>query len=374
MEHLIANSGLQFIIQDVEFNPTSQFLLSNGKPLRYSFLDKVVVDPIFGSQDSFFDFVCPDGQGQHYIQLEELINVEDSLERLPSGRLYLDESGLPRLVDGIDLKFYTTIPVNSGDVYSINNLESLKVNVSKYSMEKVCAFSMLLDKWLPMPMFTQEIDGANSFYPTGWCRLKISLLSSDKAGNSKYRFVWAVDTNLAEDDLSTERPVFYDTDSDSKIYSLCNRADLLFKFLFREESNEEGELKRVCSNVAEYVAQLLGVDMSTPKPQQFKFIAYYIYLLNIIRLVSKLEITLHKKSDEKTDIPVDMVLDIGNSRTCGVLFENGKFTSGKVLELRDLTYPWVTYASSFDMRVVFRNADFGKDIITEDENRQRSCK
>jgi len=368
MEHLIANSGLQFIIQDVEFNPTSQFLLSNGKPLRYSFLDKVVVDPIFGSQDSFFDFVCPDGQGQHYIQLEELINVEDSLERLPSGRLYLDESGLPRLVDGIDLKFYTTIPVNSGDVYSINNLESLKVNVSKYSMEKVCAFSMLLDKWLPMPMFTQEIDGANSFYPTGWCRLKISLLSSDKAGNSKYRFVWAVDTNLAEDDLSTERPVFYDTDSDSKIYSLCNRADLLFKFLFREESNEEGELKRVCSNVAEYVAQLLGVDMSTPKPQQFKFIAYYIYLLNIIRLVSKLEITLHKKSDEKTDIPVDMVLDIGNSRTCGVLFENGKFTSGKVLELRDLTYPWVTYASSFDMRVVFRNADFGKDIITEDES------
>lgn len=367
MEHLIANTGIQFITQDVEFDLTSQFMLSHGKPLRYSFLDKVVVDPIFGNQDSFFDFVCPDSHGQQYIQLEELMNVEDSLVRLPNGRLLFDESGLPQVVDTINTTFYSTIPVSSSDVYSINNLESFMVNASKNSLEKVSAFSQLLDRWLPMPMFTREIDGTSSFYPTGWCRLKISLLTSEKTDKNKFRFVWAFDTNLSNDGLSIERPVFHNTDPDFKQYSLCNRADCLLKFMFKEEVGDDGESKRVCSNVAEYIARLLRIDLSYPKPHQFKFVSYYIYLLNVIRLVSKLEVTLHRKADMRTDIPVDLVLDIGNSRTCGVLFDNGKFTSGKMLELRDLTYPWITYDTSFDMRIVFRNVDFGQDIITDDE-------
>ena len=85
-EHLIANSGLQFIVQDVEFNPTSQFLLSNGRPLRYTFLDKVEVDPVFGNQDTFFDFVCSDSSGNFYIQLDELKNVNGSLDAYPPRR------------------------------------------------------------------------------------------------------------------------------------------------------------------------------------------------------------------------------------------------------------------------------------------------
>ena len=63
-----------------------------------------------------------------------------------------------------------------------------------------------------------------------------------------------------------------------------------------------------------------------------------------------------------------MVLDIGNSRTCGVLFENGSFELGKMLEIRDLSKPWITYDTSFDMRVALRNADFGSEIRFEDES------
>lgn len=61
------------------------------------------------------------------------------------------------------------------------------------------------------------------------------------------------------------------------------------------------------------------------------------------------------------------MLDIGNSRTCGVLFEEGDFTKAMMLELRDLTQPHRTYCNPFDMRIVFRKADFGGAIFLEED-------
>lgn len=61
---------------------------------------------------------------------------------------------------------------------------------------------------------------------------------------------------------------------------------------------------------------------------------------------------------------VDLVVDIGNSRTCAVLFENGDFDKTSPLELQDFTVPVSNdtlnkYRESFDMRLAFRRADFG---------------
>ncbi|MGN1214005.1 MAG: hypothetical protein ACI4TR_03825, partial [Bacteroidaceae bacterium] len=39
MDHLIANSGLQFIKREIEFNPDQAMIMPNGKPLKYSFID-----------------------------------------------------------------------------------------------------------------------------------------------------------------------------------------------------------------------------------------------------------------------------------------------------------------------------------------------
>ena len=63
-----------------------------------------------------------------------------------------------------------------------------------------------------------------------------------------------------------------------------------------------------------------------------------------------------------------MVLDIGNSRTCGLLFEDGDFTKAAMLSLRDLTDPAHTYEHPFDMRLVFGQADFANDIVIEEED------
>jgi len=61
---------------------------------------------------------------------------------------------------------------------------------------------------------------------------------------------------------------------------------------------------------------------------------------------------------------VDLVVDIGNSLTCAVLFDNGDFTKTSPLELQDFTLPVSNsilnkYHESIDMRLAFREADFG---------------
>ena len=78
------------------------------------------------------------------------------------------------------------------------------------------------------------------------------------------------------------------------------------------------------------------------------------------------QIRLHNRTD--LEIPVDFVLDIGNSRTCGVLFENGDFTKAQMLQLRDLSNPSKVYSDPIDMRIVFRKADLGEALILKENN------
>jgi hypothetical protein len=116
--------------------------------------------------------------------------------------------------------------------------------------------------------------------------------------------------------------------------------------------------------VGDYLVSLLGLDLREEVPHKYKFIAYYVYLVNYLRLAGAApEVTLYHKTDK--EIAVDMSVDIGNSRTCAVLFENGDFTKARMLRLRDLSEPWRSYENAFDMRVVFRRADIGGDLTQD---------
>ena len=58
MEHLIANSGIQFISRDITFNPSSRPIIDGGKPLDYYFIEKQETDEITGEEEILFDFLC----------------------------------------------------------------------------------------------------------------------------------------------------------------------------------------------------------------------------------------------------------------------------------------------------------------------------
>lgn len=353
MYHLIADSGIHFITQEVEFNPSEPLLLKNGKTLKYSFIE--TTDFLEGF--TIFNLLYYNGEENKYIPLDELQASENAIVRRPNGREELDEAGMIKMEPEVNTTLFSTYDDNDPDIYSINSLQSFRVTDPKNDHTKVAAFELLLDKWLPMPMFRKEIDGVTSNAPLAWCRMKMQRIGEGhKKGYELYRLVWAFDTQMGEDEWSVLRPFVSEEDNGSCIYGLCNKADLLLEFMSSEDDFHA---------FSDYIASLLGINLEKEKSKKYK--AFYIYFLNFIRLSGgSPEVTLDNNPDRK--INVDLVLDIGNSRTCGILFEEGKFTQGKMLELRDLSNPWIYYENkTYDMRVVFRKADFGNDIVLDEE-------
>lgn len=359
MEHLIANSGLQFICTELDINPASSPTVENGRSLMYHFLRGVRVDEITETEEFDFDFLCE--AGSSLIPLRQLLSSdfggENQLELAPSGRFLILESGLPVVKADAHTSLFSVYPLSSAhpEVYHVPSLDALQVNVSPTSFEQKSAFDLLLNQWLPVPMFEEESDGYSRSTPTGWCRVKLFEEGKPSAkGNRHLRAVWAFDTDLG-DMLQDERPTFELAGPTSKTFSLCNFASHITKFFF----NQDG-----FTNAADYVIRLLDVTCSASMKTKMEYLAYYIYFINQLRLLGAPQVELHYRPAHKID--VDLVLDIGNSRTCGVVFENGDFTRGKMLEIRDLTKPWLTYEDSFDMRVALRKADFGADMRPED--------
>ncbi|MCR4602674.1 MAG: virulence factor SrfB [Prevotella sp.] len=367
MEHLIANSGIQFITTEKEFNPSEQLAFSNGRTLKYTFCEPR--DPLTG--DLFFDFLYYHSEEEVYIPLDELRRSEKTQLRA-NGHDELDESGLQKLKQGESTTKFSTYKDGDEGIFNINSLVGYRVK-SRFDGSQKPAFELLLGKWLPMPMFELDIDGTTNSDPFTWCRVKIEYVGAgSKKDVGRYRFLWAFDTTLGDNDplaypnnLLTlgidnnaithyKRPYFYDDESDTKVYTLCNRADQLLDFM---------STSKYFSAFSDYISSLLG---QLDRNESHKYLGYYIYLVNFIRLLGAApEVTLHNNTQKQID--VDLVLDIGNSRTCGVLFEESDFTKAMMLEIRDMSDPSRTYEKSFDMRLAFRKADFGSDIVLDDD-------
>ena len=349
MEHLIANSGIQFIEKSMEFNP-GESLNIGGRTLKYSFFE--YLDFSSGSMILDLAYFNNTGNESNYIPLDE-IRKQEAYEKLPDGHEDLDEMGMLKLSPFANPTQFSLYKEGDKEIFNINSLTNFRLPDPQNSHNRLTAFELLLNHWLPMPMFEKDLAGVTLNCPLAWCRVRIEDIGEgEKKGMRKYRLIWAFDTQTGEDDLQFLRPYFDEFDSPSKEFALCNRVDELLGFM---STNDEFHA------FSDHIRSLLNIPETETSN---RYIAYYIYLINFIRLGGGApEITLHNQ--QKT-IPVDLVLDIGNSRTCGVLFERGDFTRAMMLGLRDLTHPEREYVKSFDMRLAFRMADLGNDIVLSD--------
>lgn len=367
MEHLIVNSGIQFISTEREFNPAEQLALANGRTLKYSFCET----SDFLTGELIFDLLYYHSQEAVYIPMGELLQSEKA-ELSPNGHEELDDAGLLKMKKDEATTTVSTYHDGDPELFNVNSLAGFRVK-SRFDGTIMPAFEMLLGKWLPMPMFERGLDGTTLSDPFTWCRLKIERIGSgSKKDIDRFRFLWAFDTTLGDNDptaspnnlivfgedndalIHYKRPYFYEGEADAKEFCLCNRADQLLDFM---------STGHYFSAFADYVSSLLG---QLDRNESHKYIGFYIYLVNFIRMIGAApEVTLH--DNRRKTIDVDLVLDIGNSRTCGVLFEEGDFTKAMMLEIRDMSDPSKTYEKSFDMRLAFRKADFGNDIVLDDD-------
>ena len=104
MEHLIADSGIQFITKEIEFNPSEPLLLQRGGTLKYSFIE--TEDFLEGFR--IFNLLYYNKNIDKYIPIDELSADDNALLRHPNGREELDEVGLVIMDDNANASLFTT--------------------------------------------------------------------------------------------------------------------------------------------------------------------------------------------------------------------------------------------------------------------------
>lgn len=221
------------------------------------------------------------------------------------------------------------------------------------------------NKWLPAPYFFKRTEKRFKFGPVNWSRFKLVPRKSAK-GIKEYDVLLAFDTRAGyTNNEYNEYPVFPDKFSQEMTFDLCDNEFFLMDFCSTGNnwSYIDEYIFKLVHPTLRNVAQIHGTNI-----HRMSYIASYIFLVNYIAQ-NKLfpRVKLYKDSDVEIK-NVDMVIDIGNSRTTALLIEDNKFTQSAPLRLVDYTDTLISdeegcslnaYNEPFDMRLAFRKVDFG---------------
>ncbi len=245
------------------------------------------------------------------------------------------------------------------------------------------ALRSAFDRWLPLPMVryvARSVTGAIQFDdgPANWARIFVvhpeSRAGAAPGGDLSYRAVIAVDTELADASrLDVEQyacPTLDDVRF-SSLFALTDRPDDLDTFL------------------AEPWVQAWLDDALEPVPHPSGFgrigndlepIALYLTLLTVLsraRIVPSLRF-LSARPEAVRPRPVDLVIDVGASRTTCMLvdrdYDGGRIdmTSLRLLPVRDLTEPGTAHRGAFESVVAFARASFGDEARSRQSGRSNA--
>ena len=222
------------------------------------------------------------------------------------------------------------------------------------------------NQWLPIPNFFKRTAKKFKFGPLNWSRMKL-IPAGEEKGVKSYDVILAFDTHTTyEDEAYNENPVFPDKFRSDIDFGLCSNELFVLDFCAPEKqwSYVDQHLLHLVHPDITHISKLKG-----NKGKRMSYVASYIFLINFLaknRLFP--DIKLFKDVDVEVK-DVDMVIDIGNSRTTALLIEdNSSFNQVRPLSLVDYTELITdsdneksikTYDEPFDMRLAFRKVDFG---------------
>lgn len=234
--------------------------------------------------------------------------------------------------------------------------------------------------WMPLPLLRRQSHG-HFRGPTNWARVYLAKLATPDDRGNDYRLVIALDTTLLQfveneaylapspDDArnghefklpgpkdaidwyfaeSWVRDWCFETYKDMLDREERRRRRFAFKALSDEEVNDR--LQGPNEHLARYAA--------------------YIDLLYSLDIVPSFKLVDRVTEPRTQPLDVDLVLDLGNSRSCGLLIESDP-TAAKVditkavrLQLRDLSEAEQVYPHPFPSRFEFARGRFGRDHLS----------
>jgi len=241
------------------------------------------------------------------------------------------------------------------------------------------AIEMHLGRWVPLPYFmllSRSSTGqeAHERGPSNWARGRLVQHPNPAPGRT-HRLTLAFDTALLlpgagpyvaptpEDSVRQQEFVFVaDPAANAWFLNEAWVGDWLREMLVEMLTVARGgrklrpeDLSRGCEHYARYqvVLGLLAAADVLPR----------LRLLDVM-------------SDNLSYLPVevDLVLDLGNARTCGILIEEHpgqgmNLSDSYPLALRDLSRPECVHDRPFDSRVEFSRASFGRDAVSRRSGR-----
>lgn len=189
-------------------------------------------------------------------------------------------------------------------------------------------------------------------YPTDWVRLYFTC----DADFSTAKIVVAVDTSLARDEDDKTGPRL-SLNPDENIFRLEANEVNICNFLSLADSSTTW--------MDGYLADLYYDKNDEKRYEQpiKEYLASYILLLQWLSNQFEMpEIQLF--TDATRHKTVDLVVDIGNSSTCALLFESKDedafdFNNVKKLAIQDFTNPHLAHEQSFPMNLIFSESHFG---------------
>lgn len=339
---LIQNTGIQFYQLEEEL--TVDFNANIIKALRFyefQIKDKIYLDSVyyFPMKDKYLRRTDLASAGY----LDPVTNVLASENVINNNMNWLDVTSL----------------------LSVNRLNTVLGDRRQSGLEQI------EDQWLPMPFYVRDISGSGSS-PTDWCRIKLRPVE-EKCTNQKrvYKVAVAFDTT---EDITNERSSPHFKGEPFKYYSLCgiSQVDLAALPEVQQKIMNTILLPLKAYEYCDMKKQpwlnlyLQGIFHSTnleilPAGSKLKYLVYYTYLICYLHQMKVLpDVKLYNAANQ-TSINTNLVLDVGNSRTFGLVAEDPldhSFSKSSILELRDLETGDI-YSEPFDMRLCFKDERFG---------------
>ena len=253
----------------------------------------------------------------------------------------------------LTLKGFIDSNNNFTEDYLIDEVEQISEDDVKQNPNINKIVKSFSNKWIPIPFFKNNNINIDVFGPIDWVRL---MITTNNTGEHIASFV--IDTKNTEDENDINSP-FSSTNINDNIFSITQNTDVVLSFL---------DSRKGCDWILEYIQNEFTFDTTE---SSLVHIASYQILLKLLLDQDNL-FNIQLLPQKSTHVSVDMTVDIGNSTTCALLFEESNidsfnFNKVKKLEIQDLKKPYLTYNEPFSSDIAFSKPIFNDNFSKKDK-------
>ncbi|MDR2487982.1 MAG: virulence factor SrfB [Desulfovibrio sp.] len=248
-----------------------------------------------------------------------------------------------------------------------------------YDIDSRKCLDAFINQWVPIPILrvrdVKSPTGASSFEmgPSNWSRCRLTRMRDGQT----LRLIIAFDTTVEEPPQHKTREQNKGEENASvkadERYFALSPDDVAASALFRPAwhvrdntwyLNEPWVDRWLFILYTSWMARTR--KEADDSPFRMEYLANYLIFLDLLhKLVPEMTVRVINP-DRDTPVDVDLILDIGNSRTTGILVETPpqratNLNNSYLLQIRDLSCPENIYVEPFATRVEFSETSFGDD-------------